>query len=436
MRARVRTGPLRVRLVGHDVGRGGAARATARLADALAADAETLGLEVTLRTVAGPTHPLGGAAPYPGGPARLRRLASSIRRRALDRLPWTPATSELHSRADVWTGLGWELNRAAIDVLNLHWVGTGTLSIEEIGRLRHPVVLTLHDMWAFTGAEHVTYDERFTSGYRRGTRPGGEAGVDWNRHVWRRKARAWRRPMHVVTPSRWLAEQARKSALMQDWPVRVIPNPLDTSFWRPTDRGSARSQLGLPDEGALILFGADGGMRRHTKGGDLLEGALHHLPDRLVAQGAPAGAELVVYGGERATTEPAGRLPFRIHHLGPITDDHRLRQAYAASDVMVVPSRIDNLPNAAVEAQACGVPVVGFDVGGLRDIVEDGVTGRLSPALDVRALADAVAWTLSDSTRCRTAGAAARARAVATFASDRIAADYRTAYLEASQLRP
>ncbi len=423
---RPRSGPLRVRIVAHDLARGGAARAADRISAALDAHRVDLGLDVSVRTVAGPAHPLGGAAAYPGGAARVRRLASSLRRRALDRLPWTPSTTELHSRADVWTGLGRELDRAPVDVLNLHWLGTGTLSIEEIGRLRHPVVLSLHDMWAFCGAEHFTYDRRFESGYATGTRPDGESGVDWNRRTWHRKARAWRQ-MHVVVPSRWLGDAARRSALMRDWPITVIPNPIDTEFWSPGDRAAARSVLGLPRDGRLVLFGVDGGIARHIKGADLLDAALHRLPAHLDTD-TSAPVELVVYGGATAGIEAAGRLPQRVHHLGRVSDDRLLRIAYAACDVMVVPSRIDNLPNTAIEAQACGVPVVAFDVAGMPDIVEDRVTGRLATPLDVDALAEAIAWVLTDEPRRRALGSAARARAMRRFDGQRVATAYAEVY--------
>lgn len=53
--------------------------------------------------------------------------------------------------------------------------------------------------------------------------------------------------MHIVTPSQWLANCAHESLLMRDWPVNVVPNPLDTERWKPLARGVAREMLGLPD---------------------------------------------------------------------------------------------------------------------------------------------------------------------------------------------
>lgn len=423
---------VRVRMVASDFGRGGAARAATRIAEAIAQHSQELGVTLDLRSVTGPAHPLGGVAPYPGGWARAVRYASSLRRRAADRLPWTPATTELHSRADVWTGLGRELNRADVDVINLRWLGTGTLSIEEIGRLTHPVVLSLHDMWVLCGAEHVSYDERYVTGYRRGDRPAGEAGVDWNRRTWRRKRRSWRRPMHLTTPSRWLADCVRRSALMSDWPVTVIPNPLDTDFWRPADRVASRAGLGLPTHRTLVLAGADGGMGRFVKGGDLLDEALHRLPGR-TADRAGNDIEVVTFGGAERWREPPGRLPFPVHHLGQLEDDRMLRETYSACDVMVVPSRLEAFGQTASEAQACGTPVVAFDAAGPRDIVDDGSTGRLAAPFDPESLADAIWWVIEDPSRRDTLGARARAQASVRFAPHAIASAYVDVYRAARE---
>src|SRR5205085_3842933 len=105
-------------------------------------------------------------------------------------------------------------NRNDSDIVNLHWVGGETMSIGDIGRIRKPIVWTLHDMWAFCGAEHYTDDgpaARWRHGYSAHNRSHHCAGIDIDRHTWNRKLQAWKNPMHVVAPSRWLADCARKS---------------------------------------------------------------------------------------------------------------------------------------------------------------------------------------------------------------------------------
>jgi hypothetical protein len=109
------------------------------------------------------------------------------------------------------------INSSDADVVHLHWVQGEMLSIADIGRIKKPIVWTLHDMWTFCGAEHYTEEFRWREGYRRNNRPSYESGFDLNRWTWQRKRKHWQRPMHIVTPSQWLAECVRESALMREW---------------------------------------------------------------------------------------------------------------------------------------------------------------------------------------------------------------------------
>ena len=108
------------------------------------------------------------------------------------------------------------------------------MSIEDIGRIPKPVIWTLHDMWAFCGAEHYadcSDDARWRVGYQKSNRPVIDTGIDINRYIWMRKKKSWDKPMHIVSPSQWLAACARESIILKDMPVTVIPNVLDTLYF-------------------------------------------------------------------------------------------------------------------------------------------------------------------------------------------------------------
>ncbi len=329
----------------------------------------------------------------------------------------------LHSPAVLPSGRVYALNHGNADVLNLHWVQGEMLSIAEIGRLRKPVVWTLHDMWAFCGAEHYTEQFRWREGYRRDNRPHYERGIDLNRWVWQRKRRHLWRSFHIVTPSRWLAQCVRESVLMHDWPVCVIPNTIDTERWKPLEHALARELLGLPKDVPLLLFGAIGGGQDPRKGFDLLQAAIRQL------QGKVDGLQLVVFGQTRPLNPPD--LGFPIHYTGHLHDDLSLRIVYSAADVMVIPSRQDNLPNTGVEALACGTPVVAFDTCGLPDIVQHQHTGYLAKPFDTQDLAHGIRWVIEDQQRLRQLRANARRFAEAHYAYDVVAKQYLRVYEEA-----
>jgi len=357
----------------------------------------------------------------------IARLAQKMRRRWLShtRRGWHTDNPILHTFGQIGAGLVDEINASDADVLNLHWISE-MLSVADIGRLKKPIVWTLHDMWAFCGGEHYVPDDasaRFRQGYRADNRPPGERGPDLNRQTWEAKRRAWaRQGFTIVSPSLWLADCARQSVLFADAAVHVIPNPLNTvNAWRPIPREAARVALGLPPDKKLILMGADGGVADPRKGGDLLRDAVARVSAR-----QPGDVELMIYGqGKPARNEI---WPCPVHWLGVVRDDRVLALAYSAADVMVVPSRQEAFGQTALEAQACGTPVVAFDIGGLPDIVIHRETGWLAKAFDTEDLAEGILWVLGDGERWQALSRAARERAVERFSPQVVARQYVQVY--------
>lgn len=421
--------PLRVAQLSYqDIG-GGAARASFRLHQALRGQGLDSRLLVRVKdgddwTVTGPAGRGGKLLALlrtQGGHALARALGGG--RDAIHSLALWPSR---------WPERLAEGIDGRIDLVHLHWVGGESLSLADIARLPRPAVWTLHDMWPFCGAEHYAAhdaDDAAAARWRRGYPPrdGGPGLVDIDRWVFRRKQRLWTRPLQLVAPSRWMAEQVRASALMPHWPVAVLPNAIDTTRLRPLDRALARQLLDLPPDGPLLLFGAlggaVGGAADSRKGFDLLAAAL----GRLQAAGAPAGLALAVFGQSAPRQPPA--LGFPVHFLGRLHDDVTLRLAYAAADAFVIPSRQDNLPNTGVEALACGTPLVAFRQGGLPDLVDHQGNGWLAQAFDADDLAAGLAWVL-DAGRWPSLRAAARAKAETTFAAPVVARAHAELYAQ------
>jgi glycosyltransferase involved in cell wall biosynthesis len=406
---------------------GGAARAAYRIHHAL----RDAGVDSTLWVnvaSAGDWTVEGPASKWSKAMGRIRPQLGGLLRKAL-----RTENPIIHSPAILPSNYVKRVNESDADVVHLHWVQGEMLSITDIGRIEKPIVWTLHDMWAFCGAEHYTEEFCWREGYRRDNRPAHESGLDLNRWTWERKRKHWTQPMQIVTPSRWLANCVRESALMCDWPVSVIPNCLDTERWKPMEQALARELLGLPADAPLLLFGAMGGGRDPRKGFDLLTAALGHL------RGEIPGLELVVFG-QLAPLNPPD-LGFPIHYTGHLHDDLSLRALYSAADALMVPSRQDNLPNTAVEAQACGTPVVAFDIGGLPDIVEHQRTGYLAKAFETEDLAAGIRWVLGGGAprflqnhammaKKMNMVALSRERAVAQFSNAVVAEKYRAVYEE------
>jgi glycosyltransferase involved in cell wall biosynthesis len=255
------------------------------------------------------------------------------------------------------------------DVVQLHNTHGSYFSHSALPSLsrRKPVVWFLHDQWAFTGHVAYSYDcDRWRHGCGSCPYPAEYPALrrDTTAALWRWKRRVYARSrLSVVAPSRWLAGLASASPLLGRFPAHVVPNGVDLEVFRPGDRRALRSGLGLdPDRPVVLWVSADRNDAR--KGADLVS--------------ALAGeAQLLTMGGEvRSEAEAARR--------------------YAAADVLLLPSRLDNLPNTAVESIACGTPVAAFDVGGVPEVVRPGETGALAPLGDVAGLAEAVRRLVGD----------------------------------------
>lgn len=276
-------------------------------------------------------------------------------------------------------------------VLNLHWLGAGFGSLSGIRSWQVPEVWTLHDMRHFTGGCHYTGScDKFVQNCGACPVLDSRLGYDlssFNQNALRRHFH--RRRCLVVAPSRWMGRQAARSRVLAGVRIEHIPNGLDLQAFHPCDRFQARKLLNLPPHIKLIGFGAMQATSDGRKGFDLLESALHSLKRRYAGE----ECHLVVFGGSKS--QRASVAGFDATFLGFLKDDISLTLAYSAIDVLVVPSREDNLPQAPIEALACGTPSIAFAVGGLGDIIRHRETGWLAHPFDTDGLADGIAWALS-----------------------------------------
>jgi glycosyltransferase involved in cell wall biosynthesis len=314
------------------------------------------------------------------------------------------------------------------DIINLHWVCGGYMQVESVPKFNKPLVWTLHDMWAFTGGCHYSEEcDGYTKSCGSCPQLHSSKDSDLSRWVWQRKAQAWKNlNLTLVTPSHWLAECAKSSSLLQEYPVNVIANGLDPEVYKPLNRRLVRESLNLPQNKQLVLFGAMQGTDDRWKGFPLLVLALQSLSksewqDKI---------ELLVFGSSQP--ENPINVGFKTHYLGRLKDES-LAKVYAAADVMVVPSRYEAFGQTASEALACGTPVVAFDVTGLKDIVDQQQNGYLAKPYETEDLARGIAWVLEDPDRHQKLCRSARLKVEEKFTLQVQARAYKNLYEEILQ---
>jgi glycosyltransferase involved in cell wall biosynthesis len=273
------------------------------------------------------------------------------------------------------------------DVLNFHSLNDNYFNYLAISHLtaRKPSVFTLHDMWDFTGHCSYSYDcDRWKTGCGRCPHLDTFPSIrrDSTRIEWKLKKLIYdRSDLFIVTPSNWLAEQARQSILAR-FPIHHIPYGIDTAVYKPLDPVEVKSELGIPLDKKVILFSAQS-LQDRRKGGDLLLKALQSLPATLKSE-----LLLLVMGG--GAGEIARTVEIPTMQLGYVSSDTSKAAAYSAADVFIFPTRADNLPLVLQESMACGTPMVSFRIGGVPDLVRPDVTGYLAEAGDTAALAGGI----------------------------------------------
>lgn len=413
--------PLRVAVVNTEDLRGGAARAAYRLHQGLRSSGVDSTMLVQVRQ--------GDDFSVSGPPSRLGNLLNTLRP-AIDLAPIL-VYRRRNKKAVFYPGwlpdsIVHRINKAAPDLVHLHWITGGFVNVRSLRRLALPLVWTVHDMWAFTGGCH--YDAgcgRYASNCGHCPVLGSSMGLDLSRLGWARKKKAYGDlNLSIVAPSRWLASETMKSSLLGRFPVHVIPNGIDTDLYRPLGRELARELLRLPKDRMLILFGAMGATSDPRKGFSRLQDALKRL--------AVARPELpltaMIFGASAPKVLPDLGMP--VLYAGNAVDDLTLAAIYSSADVFVAPSSQENLSNTVMEALSCGTPCVAFDVGGMSDMIDHRDNGFLAKPFDSVDLADGICWAIADDFSRRHAAERARRKVLEKFGISRIAQQHAELYAQ------
>lgn len=314
------------------------------------------------------------------------------------------------------------------DIIHLHWINQGMLSLGDIRRILEsgkPVVWTMHDMWPCTGICHhartcVKYQTECTHCQYLA---GGGSRKDLSYKIFKKKKELYKdHNIAFVTCSRWLRNLSERSSLLKGQDVTNIPNPINTNQFRPSDKREARKRLGLPEEGKLILFGS-------VKITDKRKGFDYMIDScRLLAEQHPEAKEdwgVVVFGNN--SKELAELLPLKAYSLNYVADENRITDVYNAVDTYVTPSLEENLPNTIMEAMACGVPCVGFNVGGISEMISHLQNGYVANYRDAQDFANGIHWVLEGNNTAKL-GLAARHKVEKEYSEDTIAHRYIEVY--------
>lgn len=338
--------------------------------------------------------------------------------------PGRPKGLDLFTDTRGWVDLQLIDDIQAADIINFHWVaGIFDCTIKSAMLSAKHIVWTLHDMNAFTGGCHYAGEcKRYLVSCGACPQLGSQDTNDISRQHWQQKHAAYNDlNLTIVTPSRWLAACAEKSPLLSRFATHVIPNGFPLDIFKPHNKEQSRQNLNIPRNARIVLFGADS-VKNRRKGFNYAVEALN-----ILSAGHPEENIIFMCFGKPADCSQI-KLQFPFIQLGPIQDDKNLAEIYSAADVYVLPSLEDNLPNTVIESIACGTPVVGFDIGGMPDMIEHKITGYLVKPGNSDHLAEGIKWILTATDHGSDLSHNCRKKAQAEYALDIQAQAYKRLY--------
>jgi glycosyltransferase involved in cell wall biosynthesis len=283
------------------------------------------------------------------------------------------------------------------DVIYIHWALNGMLnfrSFKQIADLNKPVIVFLHDMWAITGGCHhsFTCDKYVNGGCHTCPMLVPHHKRDLSASEFAKKAKFYSgyNNLFFAAPSQWLYNCAKNSLLTKNKPVFYIPNILDDTLFKPVNKAVARQILNISNSDTVIAFGAIT-VTSPYKGWKYLQEALQIL----AADSSGMNISVVIFGSGY-NKEIADAIPFKTTFMGYLKDEYSTSLIYNSADVFIVPSLAEAFGYVAMEALSCGTPVVGFEVGGLPDMIKHKENGYLAKYKDAADIAEGIRFCLKN----------------------------------------
>lgn len=305
------------------------------------------------------------------------------------------------------------INNSDANLVHIHWVSNSFLSIPDIQKIKKPIIWSMHDMYAFTGGCH--YDNEcnkyITECYSCPILNGYEKN-DLSYKIFNIKKSVFKNTQNLsfIASSSWIKKCAKNSTLLKNKKVKKIPNPIDTNIYKPLKKEDCKKYFSLNTEKKYILFAEFKLGVEKRKGFIQLLESLNLLNNN-------THIELILLGDDLNTK--LNDLKIKVNFISAIHNDDELINLYNSADIVVLPSLQENLSNVIMEALSCGTPVVAFDIGGNKDMIEHQRNGYLAKKNDCNDFANGIEWILNYS-NYNTLEKNCRKKVLKEFAEDNI----------------
>ncbi|MBU6390087.1 glycosyltransferase [Patescibacteria group bacterium] len=273
------------------------------------------------------------------------------------------------------------------DLIHCHNLHGNYFKLDTLRKLavEKPVVWTFHDMWPVTSHCGHAFGGALKNGFFQC--PGLDTYQEllWNNeaHLEAVKKRVYANAkFHIVVPCLWLQEKVKQS-ILSDHPITIIYNGIDENIFQPSEKKVARRTLGLPLDKKIVLFASARGASDEKGGAYFKETAARFSDEKNILF-------LCLGDGESpsSTDNNVRCVPF-------VSSQEMMAKYYSAADVLLFPSLAETFPLVVLEALSCGLPVVSFDVGGVKEAVCHKKEGYIAAYRDSDDLANGLRFVLS-----------------------------------------
>lgn len=254
------------------------------------------------------------------------------------------------------------------DIVNLHWVAQFIDYPTFFKKNTKPLVWTLHDMNPFTAGCHSSFHcSKYIKGCEKCPQLSSSLKNNYAKRFFSIKNRAFENlNITVVSPSKWLMNESLKSRILGRQNHVNIFNGVDDDVFKIISKKDAKAHFDISSELPVILFVSDN-IKDKLKGFHILIEALRKIKDLHFI--------LAIVGHKQKIVGLPSNI--KIKKLGYLVSEKEMALAYNASDAYITPSLQDNLPNTLLESVLCGTPVIGFNIGGIPEIIENNLNGFL-----------------------------------------------------------
>lgn len=269
------------------------------------------------------------------------------------------------------------------DILHLHWIEGGFIDFTELQKINKPIVWTIHGSFPFTGICHHLICDKYQvkCGACPALKSNNESDLSTEMFELKKKRYA-NLDLNIISPSFFMAEKAKLSSLLGKRSIHVIPNGIDEKIFKSQGKIISRQKLNIKNK-KTILFGAVGATNDENKGFVYLMQSLKILEQYY----AKEDIQCLIFG-----TDNISRTFYETTCLGFVKDEEILSLAYSSADVMIVPSKHENLPYTIMESLSCETPVVAFNIGGNSDMIDHLKNGYLANPYSAEDLANGIKW--------------------------------------------